>query len=128
MMNSDYRMYGDQSSIVRRHKLNTVTMNNKEQKILESLSGIQKAAAPDFFYTRLLGKMQNEMEPKRKPFLILRPAFITSALFAVLVINVFSIMQFNKVPQQKATVRSNKPATLESFAEAYNLNTASVYE
>jgi len=103
-------------------------MNNKEQRILDSLTGLQKAAAPDFFYTRLIGRMQNEMEPKRKPFLLLRPAFITAALFAVLVINVFSIMEFDKAPQQKATVRSAKPATLESFAEAYNLNTESVYE
>ncbi len=103
-------------------------MKNREQQILESLTGLQKAAAPDFFYTRLLGRMQNEMGPERKPFLILRPAFVTAALFAVLVINVFSIMQFGKAPQQKATVQSAKPATLESFADAYNLNTESVYE
>ena len=101
---------------------------NKEEKILNSLTGIQKAAAPDFFYTRLLGRMQQEIKPKRKPVFLLRPAFVTSALLLVLVINIFSIMRFNKVPEQKATVRSAKPATLESFAEAYNMNTASVYE
>ncbi|MGG9962567.1 hypothetical protein [Ferruginibacter sp. SUN106] len=103
-------------------------MNNKEERILNSLTGLEKAAAPDFFYTRLMGRMQKEWEPKRKTFLLLRPAFVTSALLVVLMINVFSIMQFNKAPQQKATVQSGKPATLESFAEAYNMNTASVYE
>ena len=103
-------------------------MNNKEEKILNSLTGLQKAAAPDFFYTRLIGRMDKETEPERKIFLLLRPAFVTSALLVVLMINVFSIMQLNKAPRQKATVQSNKPATLESFAEAYNLNTASVYE
>jgi len=101
---------------------------NKEDKILKSLTGLQKAAAPDFFYTRLLGRMQNEMEPVRKSWLLLRPAFVTTALFVVLIINVFSIMQFNKTPQQKATVKSSGPATLDSFAEAYNLNTESVYD
>jgi hypothetical protein len=101
---------------------------NKEEKILNSLSGLQKAAAPDFFYTRLLGRMQNEVEIKRKPFLLLRPAFVTAALFAVLVINIFSIMQFDKTPQHKAAPTAAKPATLESFADAYNLNTESVYE
>ena len=101
---------------------------NKEEKILNSLTGVQKVAAPDFFYTRLLGRMQNEMEPKRKSFLLLRPAFVTAALFAVLVINIFSIMQFDKAPQHKSTSPSAKPATLESFADAYNLNTESVYE
>jgi hypothetical protein len=45
-----------------------------------------------------------------------------------LVVNIFSILKFNKIPAQKATVQSAKPATLESFAEAYNMNTASVYE
>ena len=103
-------------------------MNNKEEKILNSLTGIQKAAAPDFFYTRLLGRMQREMEPKRKTVFLLRPAFVTGALTLVLVINIFSILKFNREPAQKATVRSSKPATLESFAEAYNMNTASVYE
>ncbi|MEI9958668.1 MAG: hypothetical protein WDM90_20695 [Ferruginibacter sp.] len=104
-------------------------MENKEERILNSLTGLQKATAPDFFYTRLIGKMQNEMEPKAKPFLLLRPAFITSALFVLLVVNVFSIIKFDKVPQQQnATVQSSKPATIESFAEAYNMNTASVYE
>ena len=101
---------------------------NKEDNILNSLTGLQKAAAPDFFYTHLLGRMQHEMEPKRKPFLLLRPAFVTAALFAVLVINIFSIMQFDQTPQQKGAAPSGKPATVESFAEAYNLNTESVYE
>jgi hypothetical protein len=103
-------------------------MNNKEEKILNSLTGIQKAAAPDFFYTRLLGRMQREMEPKIKTVFLLRPAFVTGALMLVLAINIFSILKFNKMPVQKATVRSSKPATLETFAEAYNMNTASVYE
>ena len=104
-------------------------MNNKEEKILNSLAGLKKAGAPDFFYTRLTGRMQNEMKPKRKPVFLLRPAFITPALFVVLMINVFSIVQFNKsTPVPKAMGRAEKPATLESFAEAYNLNTESVYE
>ena len=103
-------------------------MNNKEEKILNSLTGLQKAAAPDFFYTRLQARMQRELEPKRKTIFLLRPSFVTSTLMLVLVINIFSILKFNKIPEQKATVQSSKPATLESFAEAYNMNAASVYE
>jgi len=100
----------------------------KEEQILNSLTGLQKAAAPDFFYTRLLGRMQREMEPKRKTIFLLRPAFVTGALMLVLVVNIFSILKFNEIPVQKKSVQSSKPATLESFAEAYNMNTASVYE
>jgi hypothetical protein len=102
--------------------------NNRSEKILNSLTGLQKAGAPDFFYTRLMGRMQNEMEPQSKPFLLLRPAFVTAALFVVLIVNVFSILKFSKAPESKPTVQSSKPATIESFANAYNMNTESVYE
>ncbi len=102
--------------------------HNKAESILESLQGLRKAEAPDFFYTRLLGRMQNEMEPVRKPFLLLRPAFITAALSVVLVVNIFSIMKLDKLPATKAAVQQDKPASIESFAEAYNMNSATVYE
>lgn len=96
--------------------------NQRTERVMKSLDGLQKAAASDFFYTRLTGKMQREMEPEKKPFLILRPAFITAALSLVFIINIFSLTQLNKQPKQV-----NKPATIESFATAYNMNTESVY-
>ena len=101
---------------------------NKADRILNSLDGLQKASAPDFFYTRLIGKMQDDVEVKRKPFFVLRPVFVTASLLVVLVVNVISIGQLNKKPLQKDTVRSEKPATIESFAEAYNMGTTTVYE
>ena len=97
--------------------------NNRVDKVMESLNGLQKAVAPDFFYTRLTGSMQKEPEPVRKPFFLLRPAFITAALSLVFIINIFSLTQLNKQKTQ-----TNKPATIESFATAYNINTESVYE
>ena len=90
---------------------------------MESLNGLQKAVTPDFFYTRLTGRMQKETEPVSKPFFLLRPAFITAALSLVFIINIFSLTQLNK---QK--IQTNKPATIESFATAYNINTEPVYE
>ena len=96
---------------------------NRVDKIMESLNGLQKTVAPDFFYTRLTGRMQKETEPVRKPFLLLRPGFITAALSLVFIINIFSLKQLNKQKTQ-----ANKPATIESFATAYNINTESVYE
>jgi hypothetical protein len=104
-------------------------MRKREDKILNSLTGLQKATAPDFFYTRLLGRMQQEIVPQRKQFFLLRPVFIGAVLFLVLIINIFSITQFNsKAPSQKATIPSSQPASIESFADAYHLNTQSVYE
>ena len=89
---------------------------------MSSFDGLQKATAPDFFYTRLTGRMQNEVGPVNKPFFMLRPAFITAALSLVFIINIFSLTQLNKQSKQ-----INKPATIESFATAYNMNTESVY-
>ena len=97
------------------------------QSIMESLGGIQPAVAPDFFYTRLKGKMQSK--EVKKTFLMLRPAFITTALSLFLIVNVFSLFTMNKTPKQGLSVQSYKAATIESFAKAYDLNTSeSVYE
>lgn len=96
----------------------------REDRILTSLDGLQKAQAPDYFYTRLIARMENELLPVRKPFFLLRPAFITTALFLVLVLNVISLTHFRKdkpaAPSSNETAK--EPASMESFAKAYNLN------
>ncbi len=101
---------------------------DKSERILESLTGLQKAGAPDFFYSRLTARMQNELLSKRKQIFILRPLFVTSALFAVFILNVFSIIKFNTLKEPETTVQSSNTATIESFVSAYNINTESVYE
>ncbi|MEP7254921.1 MAG: hypothetical protein ABI666_04045 [Ferruginibacter sp.] len=102
--------------------------NNRTERVMGSLDSLQKATAPDFFYTRLKGKMQMEMEPAKKPFFLLRPAFITAVLSIFLIINVFSLFEIGKVPKQNTATQPNNQATIESFATAYNMNTGSVYE
>ena len=103
-------------------------MENRIDKILGSADGLKKATAPNFFYTRLIGRMQQESEPKRKPFFLLRPAFITAALSLILLINIVALTQLNKQPAQKAMVETGKPGTIESFAKAYDMNAESLYE
>ena len=94
---------------------------------MESFGGIQPAVAPDFFYTRLRGKMQPV--EKKRTFFMLRPAFITAALSLFLIVNVFSLLTINKTPKQHFSVQEGKSATIESFARAYDLNASgSVYE
>jgi formate-dependent nitrite reductase membrane component NrfD len=100
--------------------------NPKVQSIMESFGGIQSAVAPDYFYTRLKGKMQREEE--KKAIFIFRPAFITAALSLFLIVNIFSLISIRKAPEERASVQNNKPASIESFAAAYNMNTGSVYE
>ena len=100
--------------------------------IMESLGGIQPAVAPDFFYTRLKGKMQPAEE--KKTFFILRPAFITAILAVLFIVNIVSLVQTAKAPhsalrtKQDLPVVFSNPATIESFAAAYNMNTGSLYE
>lgn len=100
---------------------------------MESFGGIQPAVAPDFFYTRLRAKMERPVEEK-KTFFILRPAFITATLTVLLIVNVISLLQTDKLPhstlraKQEQPVVSGKPATIESFAAAYDMNSGSVYE
>jgi hypothetical protein len=97
------------------------------QNIMESLGGIQPAVAPDFFYTRLKGKMQ--LGEEKRVFFILRPAFITAALSIFLIVNIFSLLVMNKPQKQDFSGQNNKPTTIESFAKAYDLNASeSVYE
>jgi hypothetical protein len=103
-------------------------MSNKTDKILNSLNGIKKAEIPNFFYTRLLGRMQNEMEPVKKLSFLLKPLWVTATLLVLLLINVFSITQLNKKQSTSSTAPTPKPATIESFAEAYNMNSITVYE
>jgi hypothetical protein len=99
---------------------------------MESLGGIQSAVAPNFFYARLKGKMQPAEE--KKTFFMLRPAFITATLALLFIVNVISLLQTDKAPhsvlrtKQDLPVVYSKPATIESFAAAYNMNTATVYE
>ena len=99
---------------------------DKVLSIMESLGGIQPAVAPDFFYTRLKGKMQPVEE--KKTLFMFRPAFIAAALSLFLIVNVFSLLNINKEQKQHFSVQNNKPATIEFFAKAYDLNTESVYE
>lgn len=103
-------------------------MENREEKILNSLAGLQKASAPDYFYTRLIGRMQREDEPVKKPVLVLRPVFLSSVLAIFLIINVFFLVQWNKPVARPDFVKKDQPATIESFAKAYNLETETVYE
>lgn len=102
---------------------------DKVLSIMESLGGIQSAVAPDYFYTRLKGKMQPAEEKKK--FFILRPAFITATLSLLLIINIVSLLKTDKASEHNANSNAaynNKPATIESFANAYNMNAGSVYE
>ena len=100
-----------------------------QDRILNSWDGLQKAEAPPYFYTRLIGRMQNSLVTDTKRTFLLRPAFITTVLILALIINVISMWVFKNTNTQQATTKQiNTPATIESFAKAYDLTNTAVYE
>lgn len=103
---------------------------DKVESIMRSLEGMQHAAAPDFFYTRLQGKMQ-PAESRIRSF-ILRPALVTTALLVLLIVNVVSLLMMDRAPKDDPTASYQQekaaPATIESFTRAYDMHSGSVYE
>jgi hypothetical protein len=95
--------------------------NKKIEEILGSLDGIQKAAAPDFFYTRLKAKMENRLATKEPRALLLRPIYITVTLLVVLLMNA---LVFLNSSSDNETVISDE----QSIAAEYNINTNLTYE
>ena len=98
------------------------------EKLMGSLDGMKKASAPDFFYTRLSGRMQKKNEIISRPVFQLKPVLLITTLALVLVVNLVSLNRFKKPSVLRESVNAEKPATIETFAESYGLNSTTVYE
>ena len=96
--------------------------NNRIEEILSSLDGSKRAAAPDFFYTRLKAKMLarhegGESKTKSREWM-LRPVYIVSALLLVLAINAFVFLKGDN----ETTTADNNESVQQSIAAEYSLN------
>lgn len=100
----------------------------KEDKILNSLNGLQKTKAPDFFYTHLIGKMQHQIIIEKPVSFSLRPVFSTLILCVLIAINIFSLTQFSKKTPTESFSQTNQSITIDVFTAAYNMNTETIYE
>ncbi len=97
--------------------------NNIEQS-LSSLDGIQRAVAPDFFYTRLAARMEKALTiPAWIPFG--KPVWLIATLLVFLVLNTMMIKQ-SKLSKIKGAV-ANTESSLQSFAAEYELNSTVNY-
>ena len=99
--------------------------SKKIEDVLESLGGISRAKAPDFFYTRLKARMDSEVDLAGGIIgrLLTRPALAQSLAVIILVMNVAVIMQLWE--QDKALPIDNPSAMA---AVDYNTGTYPVYE
>ena len=104
------------------------TEHNNEKKIedvLNSLGGMSRAKAPDFFYTRLKARMDGEMELAGGTIgrLLTRPALALTLAVIILVMNFTVIMQ---LWEQEPSLPIDNPSAVA--AVDYNAGTNPVYE
>ncbi len=93
---------------------------NKTEEILNSLDGMAKATAPDFFYTRLKARMEKELGKKenlKRPW-ILRPVFAIATLGVILLVNAAVIFQGND-NSESTTIETD---TYQAIAAEFKLN------
>lgn len=99
--------------------------NNRIDNVLNSLDGVQRASAPDFFYTRLRARMEKGIAADNKPNRVLRPAYIFTVLLLIIAVNAFVFLK----NQDQATVVDNNETVQQSIAAEYNLyDINSVYD
>ncbi len=102
-------------------------MKQKEniEEILSSLDGMDKAVAPDFFYTRLRAKMEAGFIPSvtRRP-LLLRPVFVMGTLLLVMVINAVVIFRSNRADGNG----QGDADLMQSIAAQYSLNNSITHD
>jgi len=101
-------------------------LNNpkKIEDVLNSLDGIRRAKAPDFFFTRLKARLDSEFDFGGGPLgrLLTKPALALSLAAVVVALNLAVIMQF----------RHQEPSLMGDYqavaAVDYTIGTYPVYE
>ena len=91
--------------------------NNRIDEVLNCLDGVQRASAPDFFYTRLRARMEKGIAADNKPNWVLRPAYIFTVLLLIIAVNAFVFLK----NQDQETVVDNNETVQQSIAAEYNL-------
>lgn len=108
--------------------MSTKPNNPKEiDEVLNSLEGIQRAKAPAFFYTRLRGRMERELENTGGPLvrLFTRPALALSLAAIVLILNTTTIMEMWRDEKKVSTENVQQQQLL---ASEYAMGSYPVYD
>lgn len=97
--------------------------NNQIEEIIGSLDNVKRATAPDFFYTRLKARMENELVTKPRRSWILQPVYILGVLLVVLAVNAAVLL---KGSSTDTTIPETD--TMQSIASEYSINSNLTYE
>ena len=102
--------------------------NKRIEEILTGLDGVQRAAAPEFFYTRLRARMEKAVEPLATRKRVLYPVYAVAAVILIVFINA-AILVTKQNSAGTDTASLNETETLQSIAAEYNINdVSSLYE
>jgi len=102
--------------------------NKRIEEILTGLDGVQRAAAPEFFYTRLRARMEKAVEPLATRKRVLYPVYALAAVILIMFINA-AILVTKQNSAGSDTASLNETETLQSIAAEYNINdVSSLYE
>jgi len=101
-----------------------IEKNSKIEEILGSLDHIERAAAPDFFYTRLKARMEKGLADNSSKHWVLRPVYAVAALLVVLAINAAVILNGSKAAETSTT----ETEVSQSIASEYSINSNLTYE
>lgn len=102
-------------------------INSKTEQILNSLDNIKKAEAPDFFFTRLKARMEEEQGFIQRKKWFLQPAYAVTMLILLLAINALILFHRNKndINTNVANIENDSSQTITS---AYNMNDNLLYD
>lgn len=101
------------------------TLHNKIDSAMNSLDDLQKASAPNFFYTRVQARREREQNVAVFGwFNFAKPALLIVTLSLFLMMNTFMI---TKLIQQKSVASISGKPSLQSFASEYDLNNSVNY-
>lgn len=87
---------------------------------LRAFEGLQEAGTDDFFYSRLVARMENNTEEKGWNF-PLKPVWVIGSLALLLLVNSFILLQDNRSSNTKDS------ADIQSFARSYDQAVSSSY-
>lgn len=97
------------------------------EDILNSLDGVKRAPAPDFFYTRLKAKMEKGFEPAVTRKRVLYPAYALATVVAVVLVNAAIMFSRNTSTTKDPGLTSE--ADLSSISVGYNISdVSSIYD
>lgn len=102
-------------------------IQNKIEETLQSIDGIQRAAANPYLFTRIQARMQNSQDKRWQQLIafISRPAVAIAGIILILLVN--GAVIFNQEKATAATTAGNQPNE-QVFADEYSLAVNTVYD